>query len=206
VADNIKQSWIAAWQDKGFKKKLFIGLILTITVLVAFPIFFHFIENRDGYSINDPILKALPATDLSIPTFTCIWLVGALMLIRSIQSPALFLQFIWAFFFLCIFRIITIGTVALNPPAHLIPLMDPLSNKFYGGTYVTKDLFFSGHTSTQFLMFLLFTRKSDKTIALLSSIVVGIMVLIQHVHYTVDVLAAFPFTYIVYWLSRKVTN
>ena len=109
---------------------------------------------------------------------------------------------------LCISRMITITLIPLNPPIGLIPLKDPISSLFYGGTgvFITKDLFYSGHTSTQFLIFLCLTKRSDKIIAFIATITVGILVLIQHVHYTIDVLAAFVFTYVVIYLERRSLN
>jgi hypothetical protein len=57
-------------------------------------------------------------------------------------------------------------------PGRIDPLIDPVSNLFYGGPHVfmTKDLFYSGHTSTQFMIFLCFTKKWDKRMALFSSV------------------------------------
>lgn len=83
-----------------------------------------------------------------------------------------------------------------------------LTSIFYGGTgkFITKDLFFSGHTSIQFLIFLCFRNKIDKIVALAASVAVACLVLIQHVHYTVDVLAAFVFTYIIYRMGKLVTG
>jgi len=206
VTVDTKHLWKNAWQDSGYKKKLFGGLIPTIIILILFPVFFKYIEQRDGIVMNDLLLNALPVMNVSIPTFALIWFTAGLTIFRCYQHPQLAIKFIWGFFFLCVARIITISVVPLNPPANLIPLMDPLSNKFYGGIYITKDLFFSGHTSTQFLMFLCLTKKTDKTIAFISSILVGILVLVQHVHYTMDVVAAFPLTYIVYRLAKKVVE
>jgi len=203
---DIKMIWKNAWGSSAYKKKLMGGLIPTIIVLALFPVFFQYIEKRDGIVLNDFVLNTLPVMNVSVITFALIWFTAGLTVYRCYQSPQLTVQFIWGFLFLCLARIITISIVPFNPPAHLIPLMDPLSNKFYGGTYITKDLFFSGHTSTQFLMFLCLSKKFDKTIALTNSILVGILVLIQHVHYTVDVLAAFPLTYIIYRLSKKVVG
>ncbi len=91
---------------------------------------------------------------------------------------------------------------------HLIPLRDPISNLFYGSknTYITKDLFFSGHTSTLCLIFLCLTKKEDKCKALVATFAVGIMVLLQHVHYSMDVLAAPPLTYLVYLIAKRIVK
>jgi hypothetical protein len=90
----------------------------------------------------------------------------------------------------------------------LIPLKDPISSLFYGGTqvFITKDLFYSGHTSTQFLIFLCLKKRNDKIVALLATCIVGILVLVQHVHYTIDVLAAFAFTYVIYLMGKKIAD
>jgi membrane-associated phospholipid phosphatase len=83
-------------------------------------------------------------------------------------------------------------------------LADPLSNAFYGSKFVTKDLFFSGHTSTLFIMFLCLTGRTDRILALIATVVVGILLLVQHVHYTLDVLCAPPLTWGIYRLVKKV--
>jgi hypothetical protein len=43
-----------------------------------------------------------------------------------------------------------------------------------------------------------FTKKGDKLVTLFSSIAIGALVLIQHVHYTIDVVAAPIFTYAIF--------
>jgi len=91
----------------------------------------------------------------------------------------------------------------LEPPSDLIQLKDPITYLFYGNEYVTKDLFFSGHTATQFLMFLCLKKKTERMILLVSTFLIAIMVLFQHVHYTVDVLAAPIIAYLAYWLTKS---
>jgi membrane-associated phospholipid phosphatase len=77
--------------------------------------------------------------------------------------------------------------------------------EFFGtGQTLTKDLFFSGHTATLFILFLVSEKKIIKTVFLISTIAVAIAVLLQQVHYSIDVFAAVFFTYACYKLLVKV--
>jgi membrane-associated phospholipid phosphatase len=86
----------------------------------------------------------------------------------------------------------------------MIILNDPLVEFFGTGQTLTKDLFFSGHTATLLILFLVSEKKIVKTVFLISTILVAIAVLLQHVHYTIDVFAAVFFTYACYKLLAKV--
>jgi hypothetical protein len=206
MVNGFMERWSLAWQQKKFKQQFLLGIILLISVLAFFPFFFNHIEQRDGYEINDFLVNAIKPINVSIPIFTIIWLMATLTIVRCIQQPAIFLLFLWGFIFLSLSRIISISLLPLNPPAGLIELKDPITNSFYGSKFITKDLFYSGHTSTQFLMFLCLQKKSDKILTLLSSICIGVLVLFQHVHYTLDVVAAPVFTYLVFLLARYYTS
>lgn len=203
----LAKDWKNAWASKTFKSKAIIGTLLLLIVLVSFPKFFAIIELRNGINLNDSILEHLPSMDLSIPIFILIWSTALLLISRLIQSPSLFLQFLWSFLLLCVLRIITISIIPLDAPMGLIPLKDPISSLFYGGreVFITKDLFFSGHTATQFLMFLCLQKKTDRLITGITSIAIAVMVLLQHIHYTIDVLAAFPLTYMIYLIGKKIS-
>jgi len=199
--------WLLAVKNVSFRSKLITGFILLLIVVILLPVFFQYIEHRKGYQLNDTLLDALPAADVSIAVFAIIWSMVLLFIVRSIGNPQLFLAYLYGFLFLCICRIITLTLVPLNAPAGLIPLADPLSNFFYGTKdFITKDLFFSGHTATLCLFFFCFQRKWDKVIALICTIAVGFLVLIQHVHYTVDVVVAPTFTFLCFILAKKMIN
>jgi hypothetical protein len=62
-------------------------------------------------------------------------------------------------------------------------------------------LFFSGHTSTLFLMYFFQDTRIKKLFTLFSSVAVGILVLLQHIHYTIDVIIAFPAAYLCFKTS-----
>ena len=200
-------NWSLAVKNISFRSKLITGFVLLLTVVGLLPFFFQYIEQRQGYDLNDGLLNALPATNVSIPIFAMIWSMVLLFIVRSITDPYLFILYLFGFLFLCLFRMITLFLIPLNAPGGLIELQDPLSNFFYGTKdFITKDLFFSGHTATLCLFFFSFQRKWDKISALICTIAVGFFVLIQHVHYTIDVIAAPVFAYLSFFVAKKIVN
>ncbi len=108
--------------------------------------------------------------------------------------PQKFLLAIQTYSLIAFLRLLTIYLLPLDAPPTIIPLKDPFVEFFGGGNTLLKDLFFSGHTATMFLFFLLVNNKL-KIVFFISTILVAIFVLIQHVHYTIDVVAAPFFTY-----------
>jgi len=65
------------------------------------------------------------------------------------------------------------------------------------------DLFFSGHTGLPFLMALIFwDDKLLRVFFIACSLFFGAVVLLGHIHYTIDVFAAFFITYTIYHIAR----
>ncbi|MVM36950.1 hypothetical protein GO730_03495 [Spirosoma sp. HMF3257] len=196
--------WQAAWKSPIFRRKFIIGMIGIIALLATFPYFFHTIEQHSGPVLNDWVVAQIPPYDVSLIIFGVIWAAGLLILIRARRSPAVFMMFIYSYIIITLTRMISINLFPLNPPVGLIPMIDPITNAFYGKVYITKDLFYSGHTSTIFLIFLCLRGWWDRLWVLLGSLIVGSLLLVQHVHYTIDVLGAFAFTYPLYRLGKWV--
>ena len=201
----VNAEWRAAWADRSFRIKFIVVIPVLLLILISFPSFFGYIEKRPGIFLDDYLLRQLPPADMSVPIFIIIWGMTLLWLLRCVQRAAFALLVLHAFTILCIVRTLTIYFVPLDPPAGLIPLADPFTSVFYGGPdiFMTRDLFFSGHTSIQFLIFLTMEKKSDKIAAALSTLSIAMLVLVQHVHYSIDVIGAFVFTYAVYVVARK---
>jgi hypothetical protein len=198
--------WSNAWKIPSFQWKFWIGMVILAGILSAFPGFFNAIENRNGFRFNDWLLERIPPFNVSVAVFFLIWSSCLILIIRIYKDPMMFLVILWAYNGATLVRMACIGLISLNPPAGLIPLADPITNQFYGAHYITHDLFFSGHTTTVFLIFLCLKKKTDRIYTLSASVLLGILLLVQHVHYTVDVLAAPAFTYAVYRLTLLFTK
>lgn len=97
-----------------------------------------------------------------------------------------------------IIRSLFITLTHLGPfPSQMSIHSDLMSKISFGG-----DLFFSGHTGMPFLLSLIFWE--DKWIRFLFlgfSIMFAIVVLLAHLHYSIDVLSAFFITYTIFHLS-----
>lgn len=200
---SIKQAWIAALQSPKKRDKLLIGSFIVAIILSSLPIFFSYIQKRQGIVLNDWVLAHLPAYDVSLVIFTIIWGMATLIFIRALYNPVIYINYVWTLIFINIARMLTITFIALDPPNGLIHLTDPLTGVFYGHNVITRDLFFSGHTSTLVLIFLCLEKRNDKILGFISIIVVMVLLLVQHIHYTIDVIAAPPIVYMIFVMVRK---
>jgi hypothetical protein len=198
--------WSDAWKIPSFKWKFCVGMAVFAGILISLPFFFNAIEDRNGYMFTDFILELIPAHNFSVAVFFLIWSSCLLLIFRIYRDPMMMLVTLWGYNIVTSLRMACIGLISLNPPAGLIPLADPITNQFYGAHYITHDLFFSGHTTTVFLIFLCLKKKWDRIYTLSASIILGLLLLGQHVHYTIDVLAAPVFTYGAYRLAVLFTK
>ena len=67
--NTILANWKHAWQNSFFRNLLLITLLFFIVLVWVYPLFFDFIEQRQGYSMQDPIVNYLQARDNSIFIF-----------------------------------------------------------------------------------------------------------------------------------------
>ncbi len=184
---------------------------LFITAFLYFSVFpwkaddfFQFIQLRDGFQLNDYILQLVPAGNNSHLIFGIIYVSVIYLLVQLVKRPKAFIGFAWAFNIETTLRFICIYLIPLNPPMNLVELHDPLAELFiYGDNLViTKDLFFSGHTATMIFVSYFLEGPKQKKIAIILTSLLIILLLIQHIHYSIDIIGAILFT----WLSIKISK
>ncbi len=193
--ENIKSIWKPFLNSSQFKIKFLGSLIFLAVVLFAYRRFLDFAEARAGISIPDPILKLFEPIDLTWLIFGLIYLCLVVGVIILIKHPERLLLAFQTYTAIIIVRIIAMYLMPFEAPEKLIVLKDPFVEMFGSGESLTKDLFFSGHTATLFMLFLVVESKKMKYIFLASAAVVGVSIVLQHVHYVIDVFAAPFFTY-----------
>ncbi|MFD1467715.1 phosphatase PAP2-related protein [Hymenobacter caeli] len=201
-------TWPGAWAQPGYRGRLLLALLLIFGALVpACAPFYQFIQHRAGHPLPDPLLARVPAHDVASPIFllmygSCIAAVGWLL-----ARPQLLVRGVWAYLFLQLLRMATIWVLPLEPPAGILPFPDPFTEHlFHVSTAIpiTKDLFFSGHTATVVLLALAVRGRWGRLVLGLVAAAVGVLVLVQHVHYIYDVLGAPLFAWLAYWLAGRV--
>ncbi|HVO50189.1 MAG TPA: phosphatase PAP2-related protein [Thermoanaerobaculia bacterium] len=133
--------------------------------------------------------------DLTWPTFSLIYLGLVLGVARLAKEPRALVLALEAYVVMAALRIAAMAVTPLEAPPGMIPLHDPLVRLFGPARLLTKDLFFSGHTSTLFLLALAVPGPRCKAFFFASTAAVAFCVLAQHVHYAIDVLAAPFFAY-----------
>ena len=185
-------NWKSFFNIKRNNNEFILTIILLAILMISFSQFLQFIEKRNGAVLPDPLLNIFSPIDLTWLTFSLIYLSIIVFLISIIKEPDKLLIAMQAYGLMVIFRTIAMYLVPLEPPETILLLNDPFVQLFGKGEILTKDLFFSGHTATLFLLFLLTEKKTLKFIFLISTFIVGISVLLQHVHYSIDVFVA-PF-------------
>src|ERR1035437_2896883 len=196
---DFKGNWKDAWKARSPIVELIVTIIVMYGIGLFLTPFFAYIQLRQGSVINDPILNLITPRDVSGFTFIFGHLSTLTGLIYILFYPRQLTFTIQVFAIATIMSILSIYFIPLDPPAGIIPLVDPILGKlFYHGTIITKDLFFSGHTVAALIMFLVVKNKILKIILLILAILVGLCLMIQHVHYSFDVLAAPFFTWIAY--------
>jgi membrane-associated phospholipid phosphatase len=196
-------SWKSFLKDKKNLTEFVITAVIVIAVIISFSHFLNYIEQREGVVLNDPLLNAFNPIDLTWLTFALIYLSLIIFVVTTFNKPDKLLIAFQAYGLMLIFRTIAMYLTPFEAPETILLLDDPFVQFFAKGDILTKDLFFSGHTGTLFLVFLLAENKTLKIIFLILTLMVGTAVLLQHVHYSVDVFVA-PF--VAYGAYRIIKN
>lgn len=188
-------TWKDNYRLKSIQYQLIFSVIILAFVLYFYSGFLNYVEMREGFSFNDPVLDLIKPINLTWLIFISIYLSLIAGIIILIKKPLQLAFAIQVYIILILVRMLAMYTVPLNPPPEMIPLNDPFVRFFGTGRILAKDLFFSGHTATLFMLYLVMEKKLIKRIFLILTIIVALSVIFQHVHYFIDVFSAPFFTY-----------
>lgn len=196
-------TWREAWRKRAFRIELSLTVILLAILAFTIGHFFQFIQGREGNSWRDPILDSIHPVDVSSWIFGVLYASMGIALWLAIRSPLLTLKLLQSYLLLVVLRVVAMWLVPLEPDPKMVLLVDPVVDRFfYSNQVITKDLFFSGHVSVMSLLAWSMPAKGVRVGLLLATAIVALLLMIQHVHFTIDVVVAPIFA----WAAWRAVN
>lgn len=191
----------ASWSQKEFVNSTIFGtLLLTASFFINYSASV-FASRKASNGVADLILDNIPVMDvgnLFVYGGVTIFVFGFIVVLCEPKYFPFTLKSI-ALFILIRSIFISLTHIGLYPEFAPLPESKLIGKVFFGG-----DLFFSGHTGMPFLMALIFWKQIRlRLVFLMISIFFGILVLLGHFHYSIDVVAAFFITYSIFEIAKK---
>jgi len=170
-----------------------LGLVFLGISLIANYVAGLYATRLASNAVTDFFLDILPVFDIdgffiygAIAMLICV-----LLLVARRPEYFPFVSKAVALFVLTRALFMAVTHLGIIPEGILLPSDNPIRWITFGG-----DLFFSGHVGMPFLMALIFWReKTIRYIFIAVSIIFGVVVLLGHFHYSIDVFAAYFITY-----------
>lgn len=195
-------TWSSHFKNSRFIWSFVLSFVLLIIALIINFYAGAYATKSASNAVTDIILSNIRVYDVDtifVYGPWIFWLLVALFLVFkpyripfTVKSIALFV----------IIRSVFISLTHIGPfPTQAVVSSTRLITDFTSGG----DLFFSAHTGLPFLMALIFwDHKILRWFFVATSIFFGIVVLLGHLHYTIDVLSAFFITYSIYHIAKVV--
>ncbi|OGM90339.1 hypothetical protein A3J77_01130 [Candidatus Wolfebacteria bacterium RBG_13_41_7] len=188
------------WSQKEFVNSIIFGFLFLVASLFINYSAGNFATKKAGNGVTDIFLDNIPIVNVGQVFIWGAILLFIFIIVVILREPH-YLPFILkslALFYLvrAIFMTLThIGPYyefASLPPSRII------------NWTLDSGLFFSGHTGMPFLMALIFWKFFRLRLAfIVISIIFGISVLLSHIHYSIDVVAAFFITYAIFEMAKN---
>ena len=188
------------WRDyaRSVPSLLSFGLFL-ISIFVVQPYAIEFTNNVATTPVGDIILSNTPVFNVGL---FFVYGMFALIIVITLLCLAHPKRIAFTLYALTLFVLIRSVFVTLT---HVGPFITQAVNTFGPGItlqFFGADHFFSGHAGAPFLMALMYWHhKTLRYIFLLWSAFFSVIVLLGHLHYTIDVLAAYFITYGIYHIA-----
>lgn len=189
-----------------FKNKFYVTSLIGALVFLFVSLVTSFYAGTYATSVasnpvTDIILDHIPVFDVDgVFVWGAVVFVGCIVLV-CLSHPHRIPFALKTISLFVVIRSVFISLTHIAPsPSQVV--LDPLSwtsNFIFGG-----DLFFSGHTGLPFLLALIFWDNIRLRISfIILSVLLGGVSLMGHLHYSIDVFAAFFITYAIYEIALQ---
>jgi TRAP-type C4-dicarboxylate transport system permease small subunit len=190
------------WAQKPFVSSTLLGVFfLVISLAVLYFANFYTTLNASNY-VTDFILDKIPTVNVGFLFSEGALLFFALLLIINILEPRHIPFVLKASAMFIVVRSFFLILTHVGPPLNMLQLNPAdLFFKLSSGD----DLFFSSHTGYPLLMALIFwDEKYLRYFFIFSTIVGAAIVLLGHLHYSIDVFAALFIAFGVFHLAKEI--
>lgn len=194
--------WREAVAEPGFISSLIVGLLFFFAAFGVNMLAIQFATERASNPVTDLILSNTPVFDVDdlfvYGTFVFAIFAACIVFVEPKRIP-------FALKACGIFWIIRSMFASLT---HVAPFPTQVPSDF--GPTITKaffgaDRFFSAHTGQPFLGALAFWEKKwIRSVLLAGAVFFGVVVLLGHLHYSIDVAAAFFITYGIFHITQRI--
>lgn len=198
-------TWKVLLGDKVYVVSLIIGLLMSIFGFFITDMANIYNDARKYVSVGDVIIDNIPVVNMEIIFTWGIYFLAVLMVVYPLLfKPEIGPFALKAFAILMYARAGFILLTNIGPPADSFYVgIDKIGGHVLTSFLFRNDMFFSGHVAYPFMAFLVYGEaRILRWIFFAGAIVEGIAVLFMHIHYSIDVFAAFFIAYGIY----KVTS
>jgi len=189
------------WKQKEFLLSMLVSFLFLIISIAINHFASLYVDKSAGIHVTDIFLDNLPVVNVNFivneVAWLFIWFIVFLLFIKPQRIPFV-LKNLALFIFI---RAIFISLTHLGPiPDHSFLSRHDILSSIASGN----DMFFSGHTGMPFLSALIFwENKPLRYIFLFASLMFGTSMILGHLHYSIDVAAAFFITHSIYRIGRR---
>jgi hypothetical protein len=189
---------------KRWMRSFCVGLILLgLAMVFNFYASAYAIRVASG-AVSDIFLNNIPAVNLNFAVVEGALAAIALSIILLLSKPNYIIFTLKAVAIFIATRAVFIASTHSGiPPGQINPDLTGFFDRLYLDLGLAGGFFFSGHTGLTFLMALIFwDEKCWRYLYFALSFIFGISVLLAHVHYTIDVLAAPYIAYTIFKMAQ----
>jgi membrane-associated phospholipid phosphatase len=188
------------WSNRQFFLSMFVGLALLILSLILNYYAGNYATQEASNSVTDIILNNIPVYNVSFIFIYGVSLFFLFLVLILLNKPKRLPFVLKASSIFVIVRSFFIMMTHIGPFPQQISFT---ANRLLESITFGGDLFFSGHTGIPFLMALIFWQnKKLRYIFLTTSVIFAVSVLLGHLHYTIDVFAAYFITYTIFVIAK----
>ena len=141
-----------------------------------------YVDHVQGQAVGDLLLDNIPIYDLNFIFFWAVLIFWVGNIIYRLIFPKEFPFILVSLSLFVLVRCFFISLTHIGPPETLLVVPDELSYYSFDA-----DMFFSGHVGAPFFYALLTSVKNVKWIAIIYSIIMVVIVLMSHGHYSIDI-------------------